>query len=294
MGCLNHDESTTHPNTLYYAPRQSRRMNIYSWNINGIRAAEKKGFTDWLASTDADIIGLQEVRAEINAIPSALRQPEGWHTHYVAAERKGYSGVGLLSRMPFVALTPSLGDPERDSEGRLHIARIQSLTVVNCYFPNGSGKDRDNGRVPFKLDFYRALFDLLEPARAAGDAIVVIGDYNTAHRPIDLARPKSNEKTSGFLPEERQELNRWLSNGWTDSFRHLHPETTDRYTWWSQRFGVREKNIGWRIDYALLSPAALQYLDNADIHDQTLGSDHCPISVRLHPDVLKHPSIGAL
>jgi exodeoxyribonuclease-3 len=268
-------------------------MKIYSWNINGIRSAAKKGFGDWLASTDADLVGLQEVRADLDAIPTELRNPEDWHTHFVAAERKGYSGVGLYSRLPFEVETPSLGDPERDGEGRFHLARLQGLTVVNCYFPNGSGKNRDNGRVPFKLGFYQALFDLLRPAKEAGDAIVVIGDYNTAHNDIDLARPKSNQKTSGFLPIERDELDRWLLSGWTDSFRHLHPETGERYTWWSQRFGVREKNIGWRIDYALLSPGARRYLVAADIHDQTMGSDHCPISIHLDDAVLDHPRHSA-
>jgi exodeoxyribonuclease-3 len=264
-------------------------MKIVSWNINGIRAIAGRGFEAWLHANDADIVALQEVRSPPEAVPAPLQNPEGWHTHISAAARKGYSGVGLYARQPWRTLATSLNNEEFDVEGRVQIAHFGSLVLVNGYFPNGSGKDRDNGRVPFKLDFYRALFDLLQPYVDAHQPVVVVGDFNTAHREIDLARPRENLRTSGFLPEERQSFDGVLQRGWTDSFRHLHPETADRYTWWSQRFGVRAKNIGWRIDYALLSPAALPYLCAADIHDDVAGSDHCPISVVLDRSVIHHP-----
>lgn len=255
-----------------------------SWNVNGIRSAQKKGFGQWLDACGAAVVGLQEVRAERAQIDPSLREPLGWHTHFVAAERKGYSGVGLYARRPIDEIHTTLGNPEFDAEGRVQIARIGALWVVNCYFPNGSGSNRDNGRIPFKLDFYRALFDRLEPVRASGAPMVVIGDYNTAHREIDLARPKENTATSGFCPEEREELDRWLRNGWVDTLRAFDPRP-GLYTWWSQRFGVRQKNIGWRIDYALASEATMSWVRGAAVHPEVLGSDHCPIRVDLDPAV---------
>jgi exodeoxyribonuclease-3 len=203
----------------------------------------------------------------------------------VSAERRGYSGVGLWSREAPDAVETTLGDPSFDTEGRLQIARFGALTVVNGYFPNGNGKNRDNGRVPYKLSFYRALFDRLEADRAAGRPILVMGDFNTAHREIDLARPKQNVKTSGFLEEEREEFDRWLRAGWVDTFRAFEPGE-GHYTWWSQRFGVREKNIGWRIDYVLASEGAMKHVRQAKIHPDVRGSDHCPISVELDRKVL--------
>jgi len=260
---------------------------IYSFNVNGIRAAEKKGFSDWLASSSAEIVGLQEVRALEDQIPKNLRAPEGWHIHLSAAERKGYSGVGIYSKRKLDAVEINLGNPEFDAEGRVQIARIGELLLANVYFPNGSGKDRDNSRVPYKLDFYKALFDIVDAEKEAGCAVLVLGDYNTAHEEIDLARPKSNHDTSGFMPEERAELTRWLDAGWTDTFRHFHPGKPDHYSWWSQRGGARERNVGWRIDYILASPAAMKHVKAASIHPEVMCSDHCPISVDVAPGIFK-------
>jgi len=260
-------------------------MRIYSWNVNGIRSAAAKGLVDWLAACDGAIVGLQEVRCPVEKVPAGLRALEGWYTHVVAAERAGYSGVGLWSRMPHDELITSLDDPAFDAEGRLQIARFGRLWIANVYFPNGSGKDRSNDRVPFKLAFYRALYEKLEPLFAGGEPVLVMGDFNVAPEPIDLARPKANEKTSGFLPEERAEVARWLAAGWVDTFRRQ--ETGGgHYTWWSQRFGVREKNIGWRIDLALASEGALPFLRGASIHPDVRGSDHCPISVEFEAAIL--------
>jgi exodeoxyribonuclease-3 len=261
-------------------------MRIVSWNVNGLRAVAQKGFAEWLRAERADVVGLQETRATAEQVPAELREPQGFHTHFVAAERPGYSGVALYARRPLDEVETSLGVRTLDVEGRVQIARVGALTVVNAYFPNGSGQERDNSRVPYKLRFYRRLFKLLDERKARGEAIVVMGDFNTAPHPIDLARPKDNEKTSGFLPEERKELVRWLKSGWVDSFRHFHPDREGAYSWWSQRFGVRERNVGWRIDLALVSPGAVPHLRAAAIHPEVKGSDHCPISVELEDAVL--------
>jgi exodeoxyribonuclease-3 len=257
-----------------------QEFRVLSWNVNGIRAAAKKGFLDWLGGSAADVVGLQETRAEFEQLDPALREPEGWHFSIAPAEKKGYSGVGLYTRRAPDQIETSLGRPEFDAEGRLQIAKFGSLTIANAYFPNGSGKNRDHGRIPFKLDFYRTLFERLEPLRTAGEPVLVIGDFNTAHQPIDLARPKANTGTSGFTDVERKELDRWLTSGWTDTFRALHSEP-ERYTWWSNRKGVRERNVGWRIDYVLASGGAMEFLRSAFIQDQVWGSDHCPIGVVL-------------
>ena len=262
-----------------------KRVRVLSWNINGLRAAAGKGFLEWLGKSRAQIVGVQEVRALPEQLPEAVSRPRGWHTHFVAAERKGYSGVGLYARMRPDEVESSLARRALDTEGRVQMARFGELLVVNAYFPNGNGKARDNSRVPFKLDFYRRLFDVLERGRRRGDRILVMGDFNTAHQDIDLARPKQNVKTSGFLPEEREELDRWLRAGWGDTFRHFEPGG-GHYTWWSQRFGVREKNIGWRIDYVLASEGAMEFVQKATIHPDVRGSDHCPIGVTLDGRVL--------
>jgi exodeoxyribonuclease-3 len=192
--------------------------------------------------------------------------------------------VGLYSRREPDDIVTSIGDSRFDREGRVQIARFSRLVVANVYFPNGNGRDRDNSRVPFKIDFYRRLFDLLQRRRAAGQRVLVMGDFNTAHREIDLARPKQNRKTSGFLPEERDELDRWLRRGWVDTFRAFEPGP-GHYTWWSQRQGVRARNIGWRLDLVLASPNAMPFVRDAFICAQILGSDHCPVGVSLDPQI---------
>ncbi len=261
-------------------------MRLLSWNVNGLRACTKKGFVEWLGSTEVDVLGLQEVRALPEQLADHVRRPEGWHTRFSPAERKGYSGVGLFSRIEPDAVETSIGHDAFDAEGRVQLATFGQLLVANIYFPNGSGKNRDNSRIPFKLDFYRRLFDLLDADMRAGRPIIVMGDFNTAHRDIDLARPKQNHKTSGFCPEEREELDRWLQAGWVDTFRHFHGDAEGRYTWWSNRKGVREKNVGWRIDYALASPGLCEFLEGADILATVMGSDHCPIALDISRDAL--------
>ncbi|MGB0678422.1 MAG: exodeoxyribonuclease III [Polyangiales bacterium] len=255
-------------------------FRLVSWNVNGIRACARKGLAAWLQAEPAEAIALQEVRALPAQVPPALQQPEGMHTDFHPAERPGYSGVALYCRTRPDRIWHDVGVEAFDREGRLQFAEFGALLLVNAYFPNGNGKARDNSRVPFKLDFYAHLFDQLEGERAAGRPILVAGDFNTAHEAIDLARPKANEKTSGFLPEERAEFSRWLAAGWVDTFRHF--ETgAGHYSWWSQRAGARSRNVGWRIDYVLASHGAMPWLQEARIHPEVLGSDHCPVSVTL-------------
>jgi exodeoxyribonuclease-3 len=262
-------------------------FSIASWNVNGVRASADKGLRDWLQRTAADVVCLQEVRALPGQIPVDLRDPPGWHAVYAPAERPGYSGVATWARRPWDELRTGLGDPRFDAEGRLLGARFGRLWVLGGYFPNGNGKDRDLSRIPYKLEFYETLRQQLQPLLDAGAPVVVLGDWNTAPQAIDLARPKENEKTSGFRPEEREALQRWIDAGWTDAFRHLHPQRAGAYSWWSQRPGVRAKNIGWRIDLALISPAALAFLRGAEVHPEVLGSDHCPISVEFDAAILQ-------
>jgi len=260
-------------------------FRVYSWNVNGIRSVVKKGFFDWLKKARADVVALQETRIQPDQISDEIGKVPRWRTHFVGAEKKGYSGVGLYARQAPDELRSSLDRDELDREGRLQLARWGELWIANVYFPNGSGPNRDHSRVPYKLSFYQRLFEVLEPLRREAP-VLCVGDFNTAHEEIDLARPKSNKRTSGFLEPERAEVSRWIQSGWTDTFRHLHPDATDMYSWWSQRYGVRERNVGWRIDMILASEQALPYLKTARIHTQVMGSDHCPISVDLDPAIL--------
>ena len=209
----------------------------------------------------------------------------GWHTHFVHASRAGYSGVGLFSRLRPDCVDTLLGHDDLDCEGRLQVATFGQLTVVNAYFPNGNGKERDNSRIPYKLRFYSVLFERLKRAHQKGERLLVMGDFNTAHAELDLARPRENRETSGFRPEEREELSRWLAAGWVDTFRHFQP-AGGHYSWWSQRGGARERNVGWRIDYVLASPGAMPFVRAAAIHPDVHGSDHCPVSVTMDPKVL--------
>jgi len=252
--------------------------------VNGLRACAKKGFAAWLRTSRAGIVGLQEVRAREEQLPDDVRAPRGWHVHVVHAERPGYSGVGLYSRRKPDAVETSLGEARFDVEGRLQLARFGRLIVANAYFPKGSGTQRDNSRVPFKLAFYAALFQRLQRLRRGGYRVLALGDFNTAHREIDLARPRENRETSGFLPEERAEFDRWIDAGWIDTFRRFEGGP-GHYSWWSQRFGVRARNIGWRIDYVLASPAAMKYVRGAFILPEVEGSDHCPVGVDVDPAV---------
>ncbi|MEE2663282.1 MAG: exodeoxyribonuclease III [Myxococcota bacterium] len=258
---------------------------VISWNVNGLRACAKKGFGRFLARSRAEIVGIQEVRALPEEVPEELVRNRRWHTHFSPAEKRGYSGVGLFSRRGPDRVQTSLDDERFDREGRIQIARFGRLVVANGYFPKGSGKDRDNSRVPYKLGFYAALFERVQRLRRGGLRVLVMGDFNTAHTELDLARPRDNQRNSGFLPEERAELDRWIDAGWVDTFRHQHPGESGHHSWWRQWGDARANNVGWRIDYVFASPSALRYLESAFILPDTMGSDHCPVGVDLDPGV---------
>lgn len=253
-------------------------MRIVSWNVNGLRACTRKGFGEFLNTCAADVLALQEVRAFPQQLDPDIRAPDGWHVAFAPAERPGYSGVAIYSRISPTRVDEALGEPRFDSEGRFIVARFGRLSVASVYFPKGSGRDRDNSRVPYKLDFYAAVFERIERLRRSGP-VFVVGDYNTAHAAIDLARPQSNVKSSGFLQEERDEMTRWFDAGWVDTFRATHRDAPDHYTWWRQFGGARENNVGWRIDYVLASPSAFGRVTDAFIWPNVLGSDHCPVGV---------------
>ena len=253
-------------------------MRIVSWNVNGVRAAARKGLQPFLESDPADLLLLQEVRATPEQAEGALQPAAGWHLTHCPAERRGYSGVSTLARQPPDETWTGLGEGRFDVEGRVLASRHGDLVVYNIYFPNGK---RDKGRLQYKLDFYDLALRRFEEQRTMGRQVVVGGDFNTAHRPIDLARPKANEKTSGFLPVERAWLARRVQHGYVASFRHLHPDQAEAYSWWSQRGGARQRNVGWRIDYLFLSEPLLAGLRLAEILPAVLGSDHCPVAVEL-------------
>jgi exodeoxyribonuclease-3 len=252
-------------------------MKLVSWNVNGIRAAGRNGFWDWLPAAAPDILCLQETRIQTEQLTAEMRNPPGYRSIWHNAERKGYSGVATFCQQEPQAIQEGFGLPDFDIEGRVLVTEHAGFTLVNAYFPSGR---RGNERVDYKIAFYDALLDFCTDLRARGQRLIVCGDYNTAHQPIDLARPKQNAKTSGFLPHEREALTRWLDWGFVDIFRHLHPDS-GQYTWWTYRFNARARNVGWRIDYFLVADELQPFVQDARILTDVMGSDHCPIELLL-------------
>jgi len=258
---------------------KKKTLRLFSWNVNGLRACGRKGFLDWLETEKPDVLGLQETRALPEQLEEPIRNPDGYQVHFHPAEKKGYSGVGLYSRVqPQSVVLGGLDNPAFDSEGRLIIADYGDFLFYTGYFPNGGN---DLSRVPYKLDFSEAVLQHAEAQRRAGRSIVICGDVNTAHQEIDLANPRANKKNTGFLPEEREWVSRLLDHGYVDIFRKRNPDVGGHYTWWSNRPGVRERNVGWRIDYFIISPDLEDRVVNARIHADVMGSDHCPIELEL-------------
>ena len=231
-----------------------------------------------LNTCGADVVCLQEVRAFPEQLDPDVRNPPGWYSHFGPAQRPGYSGVGIYSKVPPTKVETQLGIPEFDVEGRYILAKFGRLSVASIYFPKGNGKERDNSRVPYKLGFYRTVFDRIQQLKKSGP-VFVTGDFNTAHTEIDLARPKTNRKSSGFLPEERDEMTRWMDAGWVDTFRARHVGEEGHYTWWRQFGGAKQNNVGWRIDYVLASATADKKVSDAFIWPDIAASDHCPVGV---------------
>jgi exodeoxyribonuclease-3 len=254
-------------------------ITLLSWNVNGVRAVYGKGFLDWLNAAYPDILCLQETKMGDAPLPASLAQPAGYYAFWNNCRtKKGYSGTALLTRQEPLSVEYGLGVEEFDQEGRTLIARYPTFTLINCYFPNGG---RDHSRVPFKLAFYDAFLDTCQRLRAEGQALVFCGDVNTAHREIDLARPRENRNTTGFLPEERAWMDRVVEADYVDTFRHLYPDLTEQYTWWSMVTGARARNVGWRIDYFFVAPELLERVADAFILPEVIGSDHCPVGLRL-------------
>lgn len=252
-------------------------LTLVSWNVNGARAVYKNGFMPWLAASDADIVCLQEVRAEPQQLPAALRDPAGYHAIWnPSRSKKGYSGTAILTRTAPRTVELGLGLEAFDCEGRTLIAEYDDFVLLNSYFPNGG---RNHTRVPYKLAFYDAFLAKCETLRAAGKPVIFCGDVNTAHREIDLARPKHNVGVTGFLPEERAWLDVVTGAGYVDTFRHFYPDLAGQYTWWDQLSAARQRNVGWRIDYFFVSPDLLPRVASAFIWMDVMGSDHCPVGV---------------
>ena len=252
-------------------------MKLYSWNVNGFRALCAKPEWRWFGAADADIVGLQETKAEEDQVPPEARAPAGYHAYWLSAGRRGYSGVAVFSRSAPLAMGRELPLPAWQGEGRLLHLEYPSFHYLNVYFPNGqSGEER----LAYKMGYYGAFLDFAQDLRRS-KPIVVCGDFNTAHRPIDLARPEANEGTSGFLPQERAWLDAFVAAGYVDTFRLLHPDAAGAYSWWSFRMRARARNVGWRLDYFFVSAELASRVQRAWIEPEVAGSDHCPVGLEL-------------
>ena len=252
-------------------------MRLISWNVNGIRAAHKKGFLEWFTAEQPEILCLQETKAHEAQLPAALRQVEGYCAWFTAPERKGYSGVALYSRRQPAGVTFGLGIERFDAEGRTIVADFDDFVFLGIYFPNGK---RSADRLRYKMEFYDAFLDYVDNLRGQGRNVVVCGDVNTAHKEIDLARPKENEKISGFLPQERAWIDVFLEHGYIDTFRRFNREPGN-YSYWDQMTKARERNVGWRIDYFFVDADFAPRLTDAFILPEVMGSDHCPVGIEI-------------
>ncbi len=252
-------------------------MKIISWNVNGIRAVAKKGFREWVEDYNPDILCVQETKAQPEQVPEDVSDISGYHSFFHSAERKGYSGVGLWTRERPESYGTGLGIGEFDSEGRVQRADFTDFTLFNVYFPNGQSSSQ---RLDYKMRFYHAFQGAIDELRGQGKKIIVCGDVNTAHKEIDLSRPKENSSVSGFLPEERQWIDSFLDSGFIDSFRMFDP-SPGKYSWWSYKTRARERNVGWRIDYFFVDRALENRLEDGFILDEVYGSDHCPVGISL-------------
>lgn len=254
-------------------------MKLISWNVNGIRAGLKKGFWEKVEELDPDILAIQETKADDTVMESGvLEHPEYniyWHSNQ---ERKGYCGVATLSKSKPLESSTGFGEERFDVEGRVICTKYPEFTLFNIYFPNG-GKGPE--RVQYKLEFYDECLRVCEELRAKGEKLIVCGDYNTAHQEIDLHAPDKNHKTTGFLPEERAWIDKFVEHGYIDTFREFHPTEPDVYTWWDMKTRSRDRNKGWRIDYFFITPDLRDNLKDAFVLDEVMGSDHCPLGIEL-------------
>jgi len=253
-------------------------MRIISYNVNGIRAAIKKGLLDWLKTDPADIVCLQETKATQGDIDVKMLEEIGFHHHWFSAQKKGYSGVAIFSKIKPDHVSVGTGHKVSDDEGRVIQADFGDIRIINAYFPSGTSGDE---RQSFKYEWLDEFQTYITKLKKKHPKLVLCGDYNIAHEEIDIHDPKGNKKSSGFLPEEREWMTKFLGSGWIDSFRVFHPEP-HRYSWWSQRFpSVRLNNKGWRIDYISVTKALEKQLLDAEIYPDVKHSDHCPVYLEL-------------
>jgi len=256
---------------------QMKELNFISWNVNGIRAVDKKQALRWVDETPIDFLALQEIKAEKEQIPATVFEKKFCELHVNSSSKKGQSGVALFTDEKSLHIGTAK-NVDILNEGRINEFHFGDIVFFNVYFPNGQ---RNDERLEYKMAFYERFLAHCEALRKEGKSIVICGDVNTAHREIDIARPKANENTSGFLKMERDWLDKFLSHGYIDTFRHIHADEKDRYSWWSYRAGARGNNVGWRIDYFYVSEDLKDNILDAQILDGIFGSDHCPISLKL-------------
>lgn len=253
-----------------------KSLTILSWNVNGIRAAQRKGFLDWLDKTKPDILGIQETKAHVEQLDDELLHPEGYETFWSSANKKGYSGTAVYVRQSPQMSVTNFEQDWLDEEGRVIMLEYPEFLFFNVYFPNGGmGPER----LKYKLDFYDKFIKYIEAFRKKGKSIIVCGDYNTAHHEIDLARPKPNIDNSGFMPIERKKLDKLESLGYLDTFRMFHQEG-EQYSYWDMKSRARDRNVGWRIDYFWVSPDLKSNIKDAFIWQDVMGSDHCPVGIK--------------
>lgn len=252
-------------------------MRIYSWNVNGLRAVAKKGLFEWIGEEKPDVLCIQETKIQEETLQDNLKNIEGYYSYFSFAEKKGYSGVATYTRHKPKKVSYGVGIEKFDSEGRILITEFEEFTLFNIYFPNGQ---KDEERLSYKLEFYDSLLEYWNKEVQSGKKLLICGDYNTAHTPMDIKNAKANEKTSGFLQIERDWLDKFMSNGFTDTYRYMNPDKIE-YSWWSNMFKSRERNVGWRIDYHFISNNFLPNLKDAKILCDVFGSDHCPIMVEI-------------
>lgn len=258
------------------------KISIASWNVNGIRAAAKKGFVEWIEAGKYDIVCLQETKVfEKSQLSDEILNPDGYKYSYFAHHKikKGYSGVAIYSKTEPEKVKYGLGDPKFDDEGRIVVAYFPDFVLLNVYFPNGGmGPER----LKYKFEFYEYFLKSVKKLEKKGKNVIFCGDVNTAHTEIDLARPKENVKNTGFLPEERAWIDRVMQSGFIDTFRYFHPGKTESYSYWDMKTFARDRNVGWRIDYFFVSKSLEGKIKKASIESEVFGSDHCPVTLTLN------------
>ena len=254
------------------------KLKLLSWNVNGIRAVHKKGFVEWLLKENPDILCLQETKASPKQLPDELLNINGYKSYFSSSVvKKGYSGVAIYTKQEPAKVEQGFGIPKLDDEGRIIVAYYKDFVLINIYYPNGKASEE---RLKFKMDFYDAFLEYAQKLKSSGNKLVICGDVNTAHKEIDIARPKENENVSGFLKIERDWMDKFVSHGYIDTFRMFNQEP-EQYSWWDLVTRARERNVGWRIDYFFVSENFKKNVKDAFIMPDVMGSDHCPIGVEI-------------